>query len=179
MGVSEHTYDSSATAAPDNWGTPDEVLEPIYQHFGEIGLDPCAEPTLPRRVKARGYIHDPEDGVEASWLDQGLVFVNPPYSDCARWTWKAARDGDEVIVLLPVRTSAKWWRRSVWPADVILFYGKRLKFVGAKYTAPFHSALIYWGSRPELFLTAFPDHEAFVRVDDETYRRRTCTRSPA
>lgn len=172
MGLSEHSYDTSATTAPDSWGTPDEILDPIYKHFGEIGLDPCAEPTPPRRVRARGYIHDPADGVLASWANQGLVFVNPPYSDCARWTWKAARDGDEVILLLPVRTSAKWWKQYVWPADVILFYSWRLKFVGVKYTAPFHSALVYWGARVELFLEAFPGHEALVHINDTTYGRR-------
>jgi hypothetical protein len=175
MGLPENIYDTSATGAPDEWGTPAEILDPIYKHFGRIGLDPCGNQS--RLLQADRTVLLPDDGILADWNERGLVFVNPPYSNCARWMWKATQSpaeggGDEIVALLPVRTSAGWWKQYIWPADVILFYGKRVKYHGAKYTAPFHSALVYWGDRTDLFLQAFPGHEALVYVDEDTYRRR-------
>ena len=179
MAFSEHAYEPRPDS--NTWGTPDEVLNPIYEHFGDIGLDPCGSydrrlcalhtvvpydgPGVPQTEWAHlramdgnrpgGYMGD---GLAYSWDNYGLVFVNPPFNNAGKWAEKAAKEGDEVILLLPVRTGSKWWQTFVAPADVILFWRGRLTFVGAKDIAPFHCALIYWGERPELFLKAFPGH---------------------
>jgi len=157
MGWNENQYNASS----DTWGTPPAVLEPIYEHFGEIGLDPCAAGLEPEPVKAELYYgprHARRDGLIYPWDSHELVYVNPPFSYVAPWVEKAAKEGDEVILLVPCRTGSVWWQTWVAPADVILFWNGRLTFVGAKHTAPFHCALIYWGTRPELFLKAFPGH---------------------
>lgn len=159
MGWHENQY-----AAPnDQWCTPPEVLEPIYEHFGEIGLDPCSDTREPHTVWAkqhywRRWNRGGDNGLSESWDNHGLVYVNPPFSNVAPWAEKAAKEGDEVILLVPCRTGAVWWQTWVAPADVILFWKGRLTFVGAKNTAPFHCALVYWGTRPELLLKAFPGH---------------------
>lgn len=171
MGKNENEHSGN-----DTWGTPPEVLEPIYEHLGPIGLDPFGHPQslvradnyfmlqryspfAPPNAKACRIFYGAEDHLLAkSWDGYGLVFANGPFSDVAPWAWKGARQGDEVILLVPVRTGATWWQRDIAPADVILFWKGRLKFVGAKYTAPFHCALVYWGERRDLFLVAFPGH---------------------
>ena len=157
MTWSEHQYDPATIK--DSWGTPDNVLDAIHQHFGVIGLDPCANKQRPLRVNHQyGPGHARQDGLNFPWDGHGLVYVNPPYFDLAPWAHKAATEGDEVIMLLPARTGAKWFQKYCAPADVVLFWQGRLKFHGAKDIAPFASILIYWGPRPDLFLTAFPGH---------------------
>lgn len=169
MGRNENEFSEN-----DGWGSPSEVLDPIYEHFGEIGLDPFGDPNA--IVKANHYFFHPHhqgvlptglnpkagitvgDGFTLSWGGYGLVFANGPWSDCAPWVYKAATEGDEVICLVPARTGANWFQHYVAPADVVLFWKGRLKFVGAKHHAPFHCVLNYWGERPELFLKAFPGH---------------------
>lgn len=172
MGKQEHEYTGN-----DTWGTPPEVLEPIYEHLGPIGLDPFGHPNA--LVKARRYFmlqqyqaqladtfvgrnqcvfNDEDSLLDLRWDGYGLVFANGPFSDVAPWAWKGAREGDEVILLVPVRTGSDWWQSNIAPADVILFWKGRLKFVGATDSAPFHCALVYWGERREKFLQAFPGH---------------------
>ena len=173
MGKNENEH-----AGNDNWGTPAAVLEPIYEHLGPIGLDPFGHPESP--VTADRYfmlnkylgdswfvgqthygklgIGDEDELLAKNWDGHGLVFANGPFSDVAPWAYKGATQGDEVILLVPVRTGSNWWQRHIAPADVVLFWKGRLKFVGAKDQAPFHCALIYWGERREKFLEAFPGH---------------------
>ena len=153
MGWNESQYTETKS---NDWGTPDEVLQPLQEHFEGIGLDPCANPNA--LLEARRNITLPEDGLLADWSGHGLVYINPPFSKIKPWVEKAASEGDEVILLLPARTGSVWWQTYVAPADVILFWRGRLTFYGAKDIAPFHCALVYWGVRPELFLKAFPGH---------------------
>ena len=167
MGKNENEHSGN-----DTWGTPPEVLEPIYEHLGPIGLDPFGHPDAPVKAehyfmldkyrsaaRGGGLVFGDEDSLlSIDWDNHGLVFANGPFSDVAPWAYKGATQGDEVVLLVPVRTGANWWQRHIAPADVILFWKGRLKFVGAKDQAPFHCALVYWGARPEKFLEAFPGH---------------------
>lgn len=161
--------------ASDEWCTQVEVLDPIYEHFGPIGLDPFGHPDskvvadttimLPKYSDAarKGVIFG--DGLEFSWDDLGLVFANGPFSklrtdrDYTSWAEKGAKEGDEAILLVPARTGSDWWQRFIAPADVILFWRGRMHFHGAPHSATFHTALVYWGNRPELMAKAYgPRH---------------------
>ncbi len=168
--------------ASDEWCTQAEVLDPIYEHFGPIGLDPFGHPSS--LVKAERYVmlpkyrgarndHNPPwrkgllifgDGLENSWDGQGLVFANGPFSklrsdrEYKSWAQKGAREGDEAILLVPVRTGSDWWQHFISPADVILFWRGRMHFHGAPHSATFHTALVYWGDRPQLMAKAFGEH---------------------
>lgn len=173
MGKSEHKLTEN-----DSWCTPPEVLDPIYEHFGGIGLDPFADPggvveaktyitlhgeAMAERVTDLGcaghIIHG--NALDHNWQNRGLVFGNGPFSICKEWVPKAYREaqaGAEVILLLPVRTGALYWQDFVSRADAIIFWRGRMKFIGAKHPAPFHCALVYWGKRVETFAQAYPDH---------------------
>jgi phage N-6-adenine-methyltransferase len=59
------------------WLTPDDALDPV-RAYAPIGLDPCTEAHNP--VGAKTFFTEEDDGLAQSWQDQGLVFVNPPYS---------------------------------------------------------------------------------------------------
>lgn len=170
MGRSEHTLHTN-----DVVRTPARVLDPIYEHFGPIGLDPYAHPR--GIVVAQNYFFLPEympevpddlpgiayatDGHKECWDGFGLVFANGPWSELrddrahTSWAEKGGKEGDEVILLVPCRTGSEWWQRYVAPADVILFWRGRMKFHEERDAAPFHVALVYWGPRPELMPKAF------------------------
>jgi site-specific DNA-methyltransferase (adenine-specific) len=72
--------------------------------------------------------------------------MNPPYGiEIARWVEKAyesARAGATVVCLLPARTDTRWWHLYVMQADEIRFVKGRLRFVGAKASAPFPSSVV-------------------------------------
>ena len=75
----------------------------------------------------------------------GVNFVNPPYSQIKAWCKKAYDEwqkGKTVVMLIPSRTDTAYWHDYIMKADEIRFIRGRLKFSGAKYNAPFPSAVI-------------------------------------
>jgi site-specific DNA-methyltransferase (adenine-specific) len=48
----------------------------------------------------------------------------------------------EVVMLIPSRTDTRWWHEYIMKASEIRFVRGRLKFGGAKYNAPFPSAIV-------------------------------------
>lgn len=142
--------------ANDYWQTPESVLAPIRAFYGgAIDLDPCDG--VGSRVGALNTFNEAQDGLAQVWY--GKVFCNPPYSrgKLALWTEKAyasanSHEGEEpsaeVLMLIPVATSTKWWEAFVTQAQRILFYNKRIHYVGEKSGSPrFDSCLVYYGWR--------------------------------
>jgi hypothetical protein len=96
-----------------------------------------------------------------------LVYVNPPYgSALADWAPKIAAEanaGLEIVALVPSRTDTDWFHTLWESARTTLLWKGRLKFLGAKYPAPFPSALFYFGKREEVFIKAFADKGIFIQ----------------
>lgn len=112
-----------------NWKTPKAFYQALDAEFG-FNDDPC--PTNPK-----------DDGLNRDW--GSVSYVNPPYSECAKWCAKAyeeAEKGKTVVMLIPSRTDTKYWHDYVMKADEIRFIKGRLKFDEHKHNAPFPSALI-------------------------------------
>lgn len=165
MGIPE-----SALSTNDVYGTPKYILDPIVRCFGRIGLDPASHPIsvvesdtavlLPEYNPAtvRGAIRTfYGNGLHIDWRGHGLVFCNPPYSsvpggglkDFIQRAWDLQRDhGVETVMLVPVRTGNVFWPLAAGKADVEVRLG-RVTHVGQKTHAPFHSWLIYYGTRIE------------------------------
>lgn len=148
-----------ATAKKVEWTTPEHVLSLVYTFFdGPPDLDPCGHPES--KVGAKREIMPPDDGLQAEWT--GKVFVNPPYDNLAPWCDMASSarhyDGSEVLLLIPSRTDTVAWQDYVSDADAILFWGGRLKFGDSKTSAPFPSALVYFGDRVDEFWDVFCEH---------------------
>jgi site-specific DNA-methyltransferase (adenine-specific) len=154
----------ATTDETQHWCTPDNVLECVRK-IAEIELDPCSNANS--LVRARVSIELPNDGLAADWIAHsrgGLVYVNPPYGRAIpRWTSKCAIEstsGVEIVALLPARTDTKWFQKDVfWSARAVCFWAGRIKFVGSApgASAPFPSALVYYGARPAAFVYAFAD----------------------
>lgn len=158
----------------DCWQTPENVLDLVRQ-VAPIDFDPwsCDGNPVAARVyrtpdcdysQCHGY---PEIPVE--WPGRGLVFANPPYSRMAECSAELAeqvtRTGvrREYIALLPARTDTRWWHTLVATRPHrVCFWKGRVKFNRPDGTpgqsAPFPSALLYWGCDPVAFVRAFCKH---------------------
>ena len=153
---------------PD-WNTPPEVLARVYR-LGPVELDPCSNHNS--IVSAGSHLYAPpegKDGLKEEWLDYsegGIVYVNHPYGrEIVAWVEKCfheAENGNEIVALVPARTDAKWWQTWATTADRILFWAGRLRFLGAPSSAPFPSAILYWGERAKAFDRAFDGCGWFV-----------------
>ena len=113
-----------------DWQTPKAVYQILDAEFG-FNFDPC--PSNPRF-----------DGLKVEW--GAVSFVNPPYGkEIGKWCKKAYEEykkGKIVVMLIPSRTDTKWWHEYIMEATEIRFVKGRLKFDGAKNSAPFPSAII-------------------------------------
>lgn len=156
-----------------DWQTPDNVLG-LVRELGAIRLDPCTVDENP--VGATVIIAPPDDGLALPWDGEwtGLVFVNPPYGTALRkWVEKACTEGElgnEVVMLVPGRIDTGWYSTARDSANALCEWRGRLRFRGAPTSAPFPSALFYWGDRPFLFAHVF---QAAGNVSVLRQRRRT------
>lgn len=142
------------SSAKMDWRTPELVLERVRQ-LGPIRLDPCTDADNP--CGAAAFMT--REGLEHSWAGHGLTYVNPPYGRAvAAWLAKCAaeaREGCEVVALVPARTDTRWWHRAYSTSQCVALWRGRLTFVGARFPAPFPSCLFYWGRRRGHFANAF------------------------
>jgi DNA N-6-adenine-methyltransferase (Dam) len=141
-------------SARGDWRTPPEIVALVRDVFGgTIDLDPCSPAVPEQMIAATNYSGG---GLDPGWT--GRVYVNPPFGALADWTAKAAREarqGAEIVFLLPARTDTAYWHEHVATAQAVCFLRGRLRFVGAPAACPFPTALAYWGPRPWEFHRVF------------------------
>lgn len=143
-----------------DWRTPYELID-LVRRFAPVVLDPSADKDPVHhfaRVNLDGS--DGRDGLRTPWTGHGgLVYCNPPYGAAlADWTRKAAleaKKGAELILLVPVRTDTRWWQENLVGAAAVCFWRGRLRFCGAPASAPFPSALVYFGPSADRFKYVF------------------------
>ena len=123
----------------DDWETPWDLFNSLNAEFG-FTLDACAEPS---NAKCKHYLTKQDDAFSRKW--QGVVWMNPPYGKpIGKWLQKAYSEslyGATVVCLVPARTDTEWWHDWCVRGEVRLLKG-RVRFVGAKATAPFPSAVV-------------------------------------
>jgi site-specific DNA-methyltransferase (adenine-specific) len=135
------------SSGKDDWETPHDLYAKLHKEF-DFELDPCCN--LQNR-KCATFITT--DGLSEHWLGK-RVFCNPPYSNLKAWVRKCYGEslmhGSLCVMLIPARTDTKVWHSYIWDnlthkprtgVEVRLLPG-RLRFVGAKASAPFPSAII-------------------------------------
>jgi len=87
----------------------DEQYTPkwIFDHMGiQFDLDVAAPTGGAPHVPARRYYTEGDDGLTQPW--DGLIFMNPPYSQAKPWVEKFMRHGNG-IALLPFSKSQWFW----------------------------------------------------------------------
>ena len=132
--------------------TPLMIIEQLEQEMGErFDFDVAASH---ENAVVPAYYNIEDNGLKQFW--PGRVWCNPPYNAIMAWVQKAAMEArmgwcDVVWMLLPARTSTRWWARVMEEAAEIRLIKGRLNFGGPhsidgnKATAPFPSALVRYG----------------------------------
>lgn len=159
-----HTMFSSKK---QDWETPDSILD-IIERYRPIRLDPCTTPENPTR--AADFFVPADDGLCQDWNMRagGLIYVNPPYGrQLSKWVGKVvtenlrrpvceSRHGTEIILLIPARPDTANWQNGIFEnADAVCFVKGRIRFRDAENSAPFPSALVYFGDRGGDFVSHF------------------------
>lgn len=90
--------------ASNEWYTPRWVLD----WLGPIAMDPCWAPGSNVACDAPIDVRTHGDSLLRHWADlipgnaRGIVYCNPPYSDCSRWVEKCNAEARYLI--------GHWWR---------------------------------------------------------------------
>lgn len=134
------------------WHTPPALFAAIENVVGGFDLDPCAPENGAGPVRATIKFSATEDGLTREW--RGRVFMNPPYGTViGHWIAKAndeAKNGSQVIGLVPARTDTLWWHNHIAGKSDVIFLKGRLAFGDGKRAAPFPSALVLWNFPPNV-----------------------------
>ena len=138
------------------WKTPKYVYDYLDREF-LFDFDPC--PSNPNF-----------DGLKIkNWAS--MNFVNPPYGkEIIKWIKKGIEEQKKKhysVFLIPSRTDTKWFYEMFRNASEIRFIVSRIKFVGAKNSAPFPSMIVVFGpkerfnnifSTPKISMVVIPRH---------------------
>lgn len=128
--------------ANDTWGTPEplfQALDRVYQ----FDLDVCADKD---NRKCHRYVGVEKNGLVQPWAPY-TCWCNPPYSKPLPWVEKAvmeAANGARVVMLLPVDTSTKWFKRCFASASEIIFLQPRVRFQGAPGSPRWANMVVVW-----------------------------------
>jgi len=150
---------STGTDSKQDYATDPAFIVAVEQRFGPIGFDLAAHAgnkKHPRYFAPREFVVttgskktgdlvvtrtpnvDPEavalDALTQPWRDlraDGLLWLNPEFSDITPWAQKCAAEQSNITMLVPAAVGSNWYRDHVAPfADVYLLNG-RLCFDGA------------------------------------------------
>lgn len=135
------------------WDTPKTLVDDLSTVF-DWDLDVCASSSN----VCHNYYSEEMDGLRYSW--RGLCWMNPPYgrkigywvnhARCSKSWYKIGKIGRKyfpaIVCLLPSRTDTRWWHDNITFASQVVFIKGRLKFGGAKNSAPFPSAFVVFGN---------------------------------
>ncbi|MEI7511595.1 MAG: DNA N-6-adenine-methyltransferase [Candidatus Peregrinibacteria bacterium] len=142
------------SSASDDWATPQDFFDELDKEF-HFGLDVCA---TQENFKCDFFYNPFQDGLKADWQedieclqydqkDYSLsIWCNPPYGrEIGKWVKKASDEAAKglatIVMLLPARTDTKYFHEYLYqkPNVELRFIKGRLKFGGAKNSAPFPS----------------------------------------
>lgn len=126
----------------DEWQTPQGLFHYLNDKFN-FTMDLAASDT---NHLAEKYYTKESNALLQDWQDE-VAFCNPPYSIVGQFINKAMEQKDKakvICMLVASRTDTKAFQNMT--NAYVLFIKGRLKFIGAKHSAPFPSALIFLGS---------------------------------
>ncbi|NFS12809.1 adenine methyltransferase [Clostridium botulinum] len=135
----------------DDWETPQDFFNKLDEEFN-FTLDPCC---TVKTAKCKKFYTKERDGLKQDWSGE-IVYCNPPYSKRSKdnpgqgaWIKKCYEEGEKttVVMLIPARTDTKAFHEYIYGKAEIRFLKGRLKFVGAKYTAPFPIMVVVFRGR--------------------------------
>jgi hypothetical protein len=108
------------------WYTPPHIFEALGCRFDLDPASPGAE-IVPWIPADRCYTRQ-DDGLRQPW--EGFCWLNPPYGlkILPLWVNKFVDHGNGII-LVPERTSTRWWQALTRRADLVLCVNKKISFI--------------------------------------------------
>lgn len=143
----------------DEWYTPEQYIEAARIVMGTIDLDPASNAFANETIQAETYFDEEANGLEKEWF--GNIWLNPPYSTSLVKDFAeklVSSNFNQAIVLVNNATETAWFRQMVDKASAIVFTTGRIKFRkrdGEKGTPLQGQAFLYFGRKPNVFLSAF------------------------
>lgn len=139
--------ESLVSSNSNEWGTPQKLFDMLDSEF-HFTLDPCSSHM---NCKTDKHYTINENGLNHDWSGE-RVFMNPPYGyQTSQWIEKAYKEslrGAVVVCLIVARTDTSYWHDIIFKyAAQIRFLRGKIKFDGAKWNAPFASAVVIFGPR--------------------------------
>lgn len=129
----------------DDRPTPLDLFESFNAEL-KFRVDVCCSR---HNHKVSGFFDEARNGLAQNWARWRDCWCNPPYGDqIPKWIKKAlmeAKRGATVAVLVPASTSTHWFRDMVLGKAEIRWIQSKIRFVGQKQGAPFHSMLLVYG----------------------------------
>lgn len=118
-------------ADSDSWYTPPWLLA----WLPPIALDPCYAEGSAVKAAATLDLRRGDDGLTQAWepVGNGIVWVNPPFSNCGEWLAKCRQEskrlGNVVVALVPALAGDGPWHANVWgEAQLVGFLAGRVGF---------------------------------------------------
>lgn len=144
------------SSGKDDWETPQDLFDALDKEYN-FQWDACASEF---NTKVLGcYFDEKDNALNQEWFKTSEIFwMNPPYSKIKDWLKKAyeeSQKGCTVVCLIPARTDTRAFHDYCMKAHTIELIKGRLKFVGAKASAPFPSAIVVFkpGNNIPIFKT--------------------------
>lgn len=142
-----------------DWETPNNFFAGMEKLFGKFQLDVCAHSNNHKTIAFYGKSSNGTfiDGLNTPWPSDVLCWMNPPYGRgiTGKWVAKAAEEARhnsvKTVCLLPARTDTKWFKICFQEASEIYFVQGRLKFKGAKDSAPFPSMVVVFDGTSDIW----------------------------
>ena len=123
------------TKETDNWETPKWLMN-TFERMYEGVQDAC-----PIDSKESGFNCLKID----KWDYQGVIYLNPPYSDPLPFVLKGIEEHKKskalIVFLLKVDTTTKWYKALVEANAHFLYFAERLHYSESKESPPFSSML--------------------------------------
>lgn len=125
----------------DEWETPQDLFDSLHKEF-HFTLDVAATKA---NTKCPHFFDKKKNGLIQIW--DNVNWCNPPYSEISLWVERAFMAHcyrKTTVMLLPSRTDTRWFHEFIYRTHrvEIRFIKGRLKFVGAKSSAPFPSMIV-------------------------------------
>lgn len=117
-----------------DWGTPRELFDALNSQYN-FTLDLCAS-------AENALCEHWSDNCFSVNYENEVFFCNPPYGREIKDILASIPATACGILLLPSRTGSGWFHETQKKASWTFFLRGRVKFVGARHSAPFDSVLI-------------------------------------
>lgn len=160
----------SNNSGENEWYTPECYIESARLVMGSIDLDPASSEIANKRVKAKQYFTQNENGLQQGWF--GNIWMNPPYAQPLIFQFiekLADKTYNQAIVLVNNGTETKWGQMILSFSSAVCFHSSRIKFfnpLGELGEAPLQGQMIcYIGSNKNTFIQEFNKYGVCLSVE--------------